>query len=413
MTDAANVDHLFRHQYGKMVAVLSQFFGLQHLEMIEDAVQDTFIKASQQWRMQQPVNPEAWLTQAAKRRMIDLLRQVRAESLRVERVSQGAVAMNMGDIFLDHEVADSQLRMIFVACHPALSGAEQIAFALKTISGFSMKEIAAALLVKDETIKKRLIRARKTIIDQRIEFEYPDASEVNQRIEAVLRVIYLIFTEGFHSTKGDELIRQDLCGEALRLIQLLLKNPRFRTGSAYALLALICFHGARLESKIGANGEIIDLEHQDRSTWHWPLIKLGNEALNEAVEYDGCGRYHFEAAIAGEHIRAKTFAETNWAAICNYYIRLMELDPTPSTRLNLATVYMQLNEIDHARQMLESVCTADLNQRAYLLHGAWAALYHRLGEIDLAISAIEQAIDACTNDAEREYLQKKRLLYLN
>jgi len=162
------VDHLFRHQYGKMVAILANFFGLSHLEMIEDAVQDTFVKATLKWQESIPENPEAWLMQAAKNRVIDLIRQLQAEKKRFTKIASGPAAIQINEIFLDHEIEDSQLRMIFVACHPALSPEEQIAFALKTISGFSMKEIATALLLKDETIKKRLCRARRAIAEQGI-----------------------------------------------------------------------------------------------------------------------------------------------------------------------------------------------------------------------------------------------------
>jgi len=165
--------------------------------------------------------------------------------------------------------------MIFVACHPSLHPSEQIAFALKTISGFSIKEIAAALLTKEETIAKRLLRARKTIQDKNIQFQYPSPETVQERMARVMEVIYLTFNEGFHSTNKERLIKEDLCGEAIRLCQLLLKKEQFRSGSLYALFALLCFHMSRLESKVSSDNQIVNLQFQDRTKWYFPLIKMG------------------------------------------------------------------------------------------------------------------------------------------
>jgi RNA polymerase sigma factor (sigma-70 family) len=187
------VDHLFRHQYGKMVAILTKYFGLSQLEIIEDAIQDTFIKAMMTWRNQKPDNPEAWLNKVAKNRTIDLLRKNQAELIRINQIENGQSAILADDIFLDHEIEDSQLRMIFTACHPKLDLKNQIAFALKTIAGFGTKEIASALLLKEETVKKRLVRAKKTIAEESISFEIPDKKNLPERLNGLLNVIYLTF----------------------------------------------------------------------------------------------------------------------------------------------------------------------------------------------------------------------------
>ena len=233
------VDHLFRHHYGKMVAILTRFFGLSNIETIEDAVQDTFIKATVQWRNQIPDNPEAWLVKVAKNRIIDLLRSIKAEKGRFEKITSGASSFQIEELFLDHEIEDSQLRMLFVACHPSLKPNEQLAFALKTIAGFSTKEIAAALLTKEETIAKRLTRAKKAITKNKLRFDFPPPKELQNRLHRVMEVVYLTFNEGFHSTNKDKLVREDLCGEAVRLCKLLLKREAFRSGSLYALFALL------------------------------------------------------------------------------------------------------------------------------------------------------------------------------
>ncbi|WP_116771629.1 RNA polymerase sigma factor [Maribacter litoralis] len=402
------VDHLFRHHYGKMVAILTRFFGLSYIETIEDAVQDTFIKATSQWRTQIPDNPEAWLNRVAKNRTIDILRSIQAEKNRNLAITTGASSLQIDELFLDHEVADSQLRMIFVACHPSLHPNEQIAFALKTISGFSIKEIAAALLTKEETISKRLTRAKKTIIERDIQFQYPDPEAIHNRMERVMKVIYLTFNEGFHSTNKEKLIKEDLCGEAIRLCQLLLKKEQFRSGSLYALFALLCFHMSRLKSKISSDNQLVNLKNQDRAKWYFPLIKMGSSAMHKAMDYDDSSVYHYEAAIASEHLNAKTFKDTNWRKISYWYEQLHTFEPNMFTLLNYATVCLQLNDLAKTYQLLNCIEVAELGQRGYLYYGCFAEYYLKKGEKDLAISFLDKALAGTTNKLEREFLMKKR-----
>jgi RNA polymerase sigma-70 factor (ECF subfamily) len=402
------VDHLFRHQYGKMVAILSRIFGLSHLELIEDAVQDTFVKATLQWRSTVPDNPEAWLTQAAKNRVIDLIRQINAQRKRQQKITPGAIALEISEFFLDHEIEDSQLRMIFVAGHPAFSREEQIAFALKTISGFSMKEIAAALLLKEETIKKRLSRARQKIKQQQVKLAYPHPEEIESRMSVVLQVIYLIFNEGFHSTKPDLLISKDLCGEALRLCKLLLVKEHFRRGSLYALFALCCFHASRLETKINTANEIVDLQYQDRTQWYKPLIVLGNQAMQKSFEYEERSVYHYEAAIAAEHLKANRFEDTDWPSILDLYQQLYELHPNDHVLLSMATIHLQTNQPEQAKSLLDRISSNNLNQREYLLHGGYAEYYTKTGDTKTALLEFDKAILSCSNDMEKAYLKKKK-----
>jgi len=410
------VDHLFRHQYGKMVAILTNFFGLAHLELIEDAVQDTFIKAALKWRQQQPDQPEAWLMKAAKNRTIDLLRQIKSEKERHLKINSGPASIPLQDIFMDHEVQDSQLRMIFVACHPALSREEQIAFALKTISGFSMKEIATALLKKDETIKKRLIRARKKIIDRNLTLSYPEPHEIESRMAGVLQIIYLIFNEGFHSAKADALISKDLCGESIRLCKLLLQKENFRQGSLYALFALLCFHSARLDSKINHNNEIVDLEHQDRSKWYLPLIVLGNNSYQKSNEFEDWSVYHFEAAIAAEHVRAISFKNTDWQRILELYEQFYSYSPADQILLSMAAIHLQIGELDMAKQKLDQIDGKQLGQRLYLLYGAYGAYgdyYYKSKNLAKALAKIDLAIQHCSNNLEKQYLANKRNIWIS
>lgn len=390
-----------------MLAILSKIFGLKHIDLIEDAIQDTFLQAALKWRNNIPENPEAWLTQAAKNRIIDLLRQIKAKENREKEFIHGAVSIDINEFFLEHEVEDSLLRMLFVACNPEFSQEEQITFALKSISGFSRKEIAAALLQNEETIKKRLTRAKAKIIEKNIKMEYPGADEIKNRLAGVMQIIYLIFNEGFHSTKEDSLVDKELCGEALRLIRFLLTKEGFRSGSMYALFALMCFNSSRLEAKI-VDGEIIDLKNQDRSKWYLPMIILGNDALDKAIDYEDMSVYHYEALIAAEHIRAIRFEDTNWGRIIQYYERIEEYMPNANVGLSKALVYIQMKKFDEAKNELNKINVKELNQRKYLYHGTMSEYFMELADFKSALNEINIAIELCNNKLELNYLSKKK-----
>ncbi len=402
------IDHLFRHQFGKMVSILCRIFGLEHLETIEDAIQDTFIKASASWREGIPDNPEAWLTTAAKNRTIDLFRKLKSEKERSKYVQSGASTIAFSELFLDHEIADSQLRMIFTACHPALDPRDQIAFALKTIAGFSQKEIAAALLFKNETIKKRLSRARASIKKEDMAFEIPQGVDLKKRRIRVLEVLYLLFNEGFHSTKKDMIVRQELCGEAMRLCKMLVDHPKICDSETQALFALMCFHSARLDSKIDDFNEIIDLRLQDRSKWYFPLIVAGNSMMIKATMSGVYSPYHYEAAIASEHLMAKKFENTNWKKILFWYEKLQAISPSPFNLLNMAVVNLQRNKPELAKAIMERVKPQELGQRNYLYYGCMAQYYKAIKDYKQALSCYDQALSTVQNDSERKYLEKKR-----
>lgn len=410
MNELKIADHLFRHQYGRMVSILTRFFGTEYLETIEDAVQDTFIQAMLTWRTQMPDNPEAWLTRAAKNRTIDLFRKLSAEKKRLPKIDNGTDAIAINDLFLDDEISDSQLRMIFTACHPSLNPKDQIAFSLKIISGFSAKEIASALLQKEETIKKRLVRARKQIAKQDISFKIPTGTELPERLHRVLEVIYLIFNEGFHSNKKEILIRKDLCGEAIRLCKMLLENQYTCQPDVYALFALMCFHAARLDSKINDQNEIIDLKKQDRTKWYQPLILLAHHAMEKAMNTTHYSSYHYEAAIAAEHLKSPSFAQTNWDNILNWYQQLNALQPSPFIELNMAIVELQRKDFKAAQSILDSINPDDLEQRAYLYYGSYAEFFKLKGNRKKALEHINTALKLVKNKAEKSYLARKKVL---
>jgi RNA polymerase sigma-70 factor (ECF subfamily) len=403
------IDHLFRHHSGKMVSILTRIFGLYNLEIIEDAVQDTFLKASIHWRKQQPENPEAWLTKAAKNRVLDIFRKLKSEQKNVLELQNGFEAISINELFLDAEIEDAQLRMIFTACHPKLDAKDQIAFALKTISGFSTKEISSALLTKEESIKKRLSRARKTILKTNLAFKIPQGKELPLRIERVLEVLYLIFNEGFHSNRKEILVRKELCGEAIRLCKILLKNKHTQVSSSYALFALMCFHSARLDAKINTENELLDLKNQDRNKWSFPLIQLGNAMMNKAIESNVFSRYHYEAAIVAEHIKVANFEETNWRKILQWYQCLYEINPSVSHLLTMAVVCLQDKNYVKSNFYFQKINPEDLAQRSYLFYGAKADYFFKINKKNEALKFINIALEKVTNNLEREFLEKKKL----
>ncbi|MGJ8734181.1 MAG: RNA polymerase sigma factor [Cellulophaga sp.] len=408
MQDQQLIDHLFRHQYGKMVSILIRIFGLKNIEIIEDAVQDTFAKATVQWRKKVPENPEAWFTIAAKNRVIDLLRKLDADKNRVEKLNYSASAIAFNNLFEKEEIQDSELRMIFTACHPKLDTKDQIAFALKTIGGFSTAEIASALLLKPETVKKRLTRAKQTIRAKKVNFELPTKKRLQERLHNALEVIYLIFNEGFHSNHNKFLVRKELCGEALRLTKIVLSKQEFRCGASYALFALLCFNSSRLGAKVDENFNSIDLKNQDRTKWYLPLIHLGNNALVKAEEFGDFSTYHIEAAIVAEHLKATNFEDTNWKKILELYKQLQQHQDNTMVSLSIAVVLIQLKEQENAYQILLQLEPEALEQRSYLFYGVKAEYYKSLGKIKEAVTYLDIAIENVHSKPEKAYLVKKK-----
>ncbi len=400
------IDHLFRHQFGKMVSILTRIFGFSNLEIIEDAIQDTFLKATHTWKDSIPENPEAWLTQAAKNRTIDLFRKIKADKSRIQNLDSGPSAIALNELFLDSEIEDSQLRMIFACCHPELQSKDQIAFALKTISGFSQKEIAASLLTKEESIKKRLQRARKTIIERDIKFEIPSGKELSERIDNVLQVIYLIFNEGFHSNGKNIIIRKDLCGEALRLCKMLLNKENLRGNSVYSLFALMCFNSSRLETK-ATDDIVIELKNQNRKNWYQPLIEMGNFSLQKATTYPIISSYFYEASIAFQHSNAKEYKDTNWEKIDFLYGKLYEMYPSDFISLNQAIALLQLNDYDKVELKMKSVNPKLLEQKQHLYYAVYADLYSKQGKTNEAKIALLKTIELAQNEKEKDYFRKK------
>jgi RNA polymerase sigma-70 factor (ECF subfamily) len=408
----ALVDHLFRHESGKMVAVLTRIFGMHNLEMVEDVVQEAFLRAAQSWSFNAvPANPSAWLMQVARNRAIDIVRRHQhylQYSKEVARQLLQETENTVGQFFSDEEIADSQLRMVFACCHPSLKEEDQLALTLKTVSGFGVAEIAHALMTNEATIQKRLYRAKQFLKENDIALEIPSGRALTARLDIVYTVLYLLFNEGYNSLKADELIRRDLCAEAMRLCLLLAEHRTGNRPPTFALLSLMCFHASRFESRIDENNAIILLQHQDRSKWDRALANRGYFFLEKSSTGNDLTVYHLESAIAAEHCLAPDFESTNWPRMLKLYDLLLEIKNTPPVVLNRAIVLAQLKQVPQAiREIWEIEGIDELLSTQYIFSAVLGDLYLQLGDEHNARKYLQRSHDLTSSLAEKKLIREK------
>jgi RNA polymerase sigma-70 factor (ECF subfamily) len=403
-------DHLFRHESGKMVSVLARLLGMQHVETAQDITQDTLLQAMQTWRFDRiPENPSAWLYRVARNKAIDFLRrQKRFHDLSpryaVLLQSEYTLAPTVDSLFLDHEIRDSQLRMIFACCHPQIPQESQVALSLKLLCGLSASEIARAFLTTEDTIAKRIYRAKEKIREQGIELEVPPITDLRPRLESVLQAIYLLFNEGYNSSHPERLIREELCEEAIRLCHVLTGNPLTATPRTRALMALLCFQASRLNARTDDRGQIILLKYQDRSRWNRALIQKGFDYLEEAAEPFEVSSYHFEAAIASLHAASPSFEQTDWKSIHHLYELLYGEQPGPIVALNKAIASAYAISRQHALDELRAIKGLEGH---YLYHATIGEMYLELNDRGRARSSFEKAIPLTSSRVEKQLLLDK------
>lgn len=406
----SSLDHIFRHEYGKIVAILVHKFGTQQLEKIEDVVQDAFLKAMQVWAYKEtPSNPTAWLLRVAHNGLIDVFRKEQKVQQHDEVNSfLSDLSSQDQELSLDNVVNDSQLKMIFACCNPSLSTEYQIILSLKLIGGFSNKEISRALLKKEETVAKSFTRAKKKFREQIKSLDIPIAMGLSSRISIVLKVIYLLFTEGYTASTGATILKRDICYEAIRLALLMTNNKSTNTSEAHALISLMCFHVARFDARIDANNELIDLEHQDRSKYDQKLIKIGMKHFMEAEKRTTVNpSYYFQAAVSYQYCEAPSFGEIQWKSVLDLYDLQLKYSYSPMVRLNRVIPLYKVHGPDKGLEALEVLLKElDLSENG-LFYSIKAELLKELGSYEASKTALLNAITYTKNEIQKRHLQKK------
>ena len=398
------VDHFFRNEYGKAVSHLTNKFGSKNLELAEDSVQEALTKAMQTWPYSQiPDNPTGWILRVAGNKMIDQLR--RDQKMDNQEIPEKSEEFK-ADLNLD-SINDDLVRMMFACCHPSLSSEYQIILTLKILGGLSVREIASALVKKEETIAKGYTRAKKKFKKEEIKLTLPPANEIEKRLGMVLRIIYLLFNEGYKAAEGSQLIREDLCDEAIRLNNVLLDSEICNTPSANALISLMYFQVARFAARVDQKGRIISLEDQDRSKWNQGLINTGLEYLEKASDTEEINEYIIQAVINATHCRAQTFEVTDWNNILRMYDLHLHINNNPIIELNRVIPLQKVHGSLLAFKEIERLESTQFFEEYYLFYAIKAKILEDIGDQDLCKESYVRALSLAKNEQEKSYLSDK------
>ena len=410
MTAPGLVEHFFRHDYGRLVAMLTRRVGVQHLELVEDAVQSALMSALTTWTEHElPNDPSAWLYRAAHNRLIQDLRQ---ETGRLQILQRAARDLSDEADYPEHpvsqdEIRDDMLRMLFVCCDEAIPWESRLVLALKTLCGFSTAEIALRVFTSEANVYKRLARARDRLREAPPNVETPPLETLRSRLSAVHGVLYLLFNEGYLSAHAEQAIRRELCDEAVRLTTLLAEHPVGAVAETFALLALMHLHIARLGSRVDATGGLLLLEEQDRTLWDRERMRVGATWLQRSARGDVFSRFHAEAGIAAEHCLAPSFGETRWSEIADLYAMLERTAPSPLHTLNRAVAVAECQGPDAGLAVLDEISPPAWGPSSYLWNAVLGDLHRRAGHSDIAAQHCERALESAPTDAVRRLLRRR------
>jgi len=396
------VDHLFRRQAGRMVSTLTRIFGPRYLSLAEDVVQEALVKALEQWPHRGvPANPAAWIIEVAKHRALDVVR-------REARLAQKApeLARAFSPASAPAEAMDDQLAMMFLCCHPEVPRDARLALTLKTVCGFGTGEIARAFLIQETAAAQRIVRAKRLIRDRDLSFELPEAHQLAERLDSVLQTLYLMFNEGY-SSGGEQLLRQDLVEESVRLAVLVADHPSTTAPHCHALLALFLLQAARSPARVDAAGDLFLLRDQDRSQWDRALISEGLRRLDQSASGTRMTEYHLEAGIAAAHVTAPDFSSTDWPYIAQLYDRLYAMNPSPVVALNRGVAIAQVRGPHAGLQALTAIEAHPALTRYHLLPATLGMLWREIGESEKAAAFFRRALECECSAPERRFLERQ------
>ena len=394
-----------------MSAVLTRIFGFGKIDLVEDAIQESMMRALGNWRINGvPDNPTAWLISAARNHIVDRLRKegrsvtLDDETRRLEQISE---SVSTGDeAYFEKELREGQLQMIFACCHPSLTPDSRIALTLKTVGGFGVREIASAFLSKEEAVAKMLTRAKNRLAEDRSAFAIPEPRDIPDRMDAVLKILYLMFNEGYSATEGESVIREDLCHEAIRLVRLLAEHPVTALPRTHALAALLLFQGSRLPARTGDGGMIVLLRDQDRTLWDRRMIDEALRHLQRSASGDKLSIYHLEAEGASYHALASDYPSTDWKSLLSVYDRILERNRSPVAALNRVVAVAEAKGAERAIEELELLRDEKL-EAYYPFHIVRADLLKRMGDRENALRAYEFASGLVENRAVRAFVEEQ------
>ena len=394
-----------------MVATLTRIFGVEHLSLAEDVVQEALARALQTWPFYGvPKNPAAWIMRASRNLALDVVRRqkvFRDKEGEIIRLMEGQSPAPDVAVFPDQELADDRLRMVFVCCHPLVPAEAQVALALNTLCGFSVAEIARAFLTTEAAMAKRLTRAKQKIREARIPFEIPEGKELARRLDGVLQSLYLLFNEGYKASSGEKLVREEICHEAIRLTGLLAEHPAGNQPRTHALLALMLLNAARIPTRVDGAGNLLLLKEQNRTRWDQPMIARGMFHFAQSAAGEEITEYHLQAGIAASHCAAKDYESTDWRQILSLYDRLVEFDDSPVIALNRAVVVANIHGPGAGLDAVAAIQGREKLDSYYLLYAVLGEFEAQLKDPLAAAGYFRRSLQLAETKSEQLFLSKR------